>query len=70
VPARRIAGDKHYLNPLIGRDRPLIPVWWFLRGLEKSARYQLETLGFRVVDFTRDPFDAEIELAFATSLSD
>lgn len=63
--AKQIAKDKHYLNPRIAPDRPLIPVWWFLQGLGKGARYEFEAIRFRVVDFTYDPFDEEIERAFA-----
>ena len=60
--------DERYLNPRIRPDRPLIPVWWFLQGLNKSARHKFEAMRFRVVDFTRDPFAGEIEQAFATHL--
>jgi hypothetical protein len=66
--AKQIVKDERYLNPRIRPDRPLIPVWWFLQGLNKSARHKFEAMRFRVVDFTRDPFAGEIEQAFATHL--
>jgi hypothetical protein len=63
--SRQILKDLRYLNPVIGPDRPLIPVWWFLQGLDRSARYQLGAIRFRVVDFTAD-LDVEVHNAFAT----
>jgi hypothetical protein len=66
--AKQIAKDTRYLNPRIGPDRPLVPVWWFLQGLNKSARRKFEAMQFRVVDFTQNPFASEIDLAFATHL--
>jgi hypothetical protein len=66
--SRQISKDKRYLNPRIAPERPLIPVWWFLQGLNKSARHKFEAMRFRVVDFTHDPFAAEIDRAFATHL--
>jgi hypothetical protein len=66
--SRQISKDRRYLNPRIGAERPLIPVWWFLQGLNKSARNKYEVMRFRVVNFTHDPFATEIEQASATHL--
>jgi len=65
---KQIEKDLRYLNPVIAPERPLIPVWWFLQGLDKAARNQLEAMKFRVVDFNAD-LDAEVHIAFATNLS-
>jgi len=63
---RQVTKDFRYLNPVIRKDAPLIPVWWFLQGLASDARHFLEVQDFRVVDFTQEPFRPELFRAFRT----
>jgi len=62
--SRQVQKDFGYLNPRIPGHAPVVPVWWFLQGLASNARNYLEVQGFRVVDFTRNPFQAELNHAF------
>jgi len=68
LTARKIGNqvqkDHLYLNPRIPGHAPLIPVWWFLQGLDAGARNHLEVQGFRVVDFMSDPFRSQLSRAF------
>lgn len=64
--APQIQKDIGYLNPKIPGHAPLIPVWWFLQGLNAEARYYLEVQGVRVVDFNGSPFRPELDGAFRT----
>jgi hypothetical protein len=61
---RQVKKDFGYLNPRRPKQVPLVPVWWFLQGLTVDARHFLEGQGFRVVDFSRTPFEPELNHAF------
>jgi hypothetical protein len=61
---RQVKKDFGYLNPRRPKQVPLVPVWWFLQGLTVEARNFLEAQHFRVVDFTRTPFEPELNRAF------
>jgi hypothetical protein len=60
----QVEKDYKYSNPRIKGHAPLVPVWWFLQGLDDAARNHLEVKGFRVVDFMSNPFRAELSRAF------
>jgi hypothetical protein len=62
--ATQIQKDNRYLNPRIRGHAPLVPVWWFLQGLDANARSYIEVQGFRVVDFMSDPFRSQLSRAF------
>jgi hypothetical protein len=57
--------DEGYLKPKIRHEQGIIPVWWFLQGIDQGARGALETRGIRVVDFTK-PLRHEVSMAFST----
>jgi hypothetical protein len=61
---KQVQKDTGYLNPRLPKQVPLVPVWWFLQGLTAGARHFLEARDFRVIDFTRNPFRAELNRAF------
>jgi hypothetical protein len=62
--ARQVEKDLSYLKSSPTRKVPLVPVWWFLQGLTAEARHFLEAQEFRVIDFTCNPFEAELNHAF------
>jgi hypothetical protein len=62
--ALQVQKDDKYANPWIKGHAPLVPVWWFLQGLDDAARNHLEAKGFRVIDFMTNPFRTELSRAF------
>jgi hypothetical protein len=62
--AKQVEKDLGYLKTGPTRKVPLVPVWWFLQGLTADARHFLVAQKFRVIDFTCDPFKAELDRAF------
>jgi hypothetical protein len=62
--ARQRDKDYGYANPKIKSHAPVVPVWWFLQGLDRAARNLLEVDGFGVIDFMANPLETELFQAF------